>query len=171
MKRFLIVNTICIVTVSLFFMALPIFDLPLFAESQEDIMVKRLIKMLNRQRASGGVCGKRFYKPSNPLKWDNRLAKAASVHASDMAENDRLSHNGRDGSDPGERIKSAGYRWKAFGENIGEGYRTPEDIFRAWMKSEGHCKNIMNPLFKDVGASRITNGDKTFWVLVFATPH
>lgn len=171
MKRFLIVNTICIVTVSLFFMALPIFDLPLFAESQEDIMVKRLIKMLNRQRASGGVCGKRFYGPSNPLKWDNRLAKAASVHASDMAENDRLSHNGRDGSDPGERIKSAGYRWKAFGENIGEGYRTPEDIFRAWMKSEGHCKNIMNPLFKDVGASRITNGDKTFWVLVFATPH
>lgn len=170
MKRFLIANTTCIVTISLFFMALPIFNLSLFAESQEDIMIKRLIKILNRQRASGGACGERFYRPSNPLKWDNRLAKAASVHASDMAEENRLSHNGRDGSDPGERIRSAGYRWKAFGENIGEGYSTPEDIFRAWMKSEGHCKNIMNPLFKDVGASRIINGKKTYWVLVFATP-
>ncbi|MFN3396216.1 MAG: CAP domain-containing protein [Thermodesulfovibrionales bacterium] len=134
-------------------------------------MMRRLIKMLNRKRVSGGACGDRFYRPSNPLKWDKRLAKAASVHASDMAEGDRLSHNGRDGSDPGERIRSAGYRWKAFGENIGEGYRTPDDIFRAWMKSEGHCKNIMNPLFKDVGASRIINGKKTYWVLVFATPY
>lgn len=171
MKRFLIANTIGIVIISLFFIALPIFNLSLFAESREDITMKRLIKMLNRQRASGGVCGERFYRPSNPLKWDNRLAKAATVHASDMAENDRMSHNGQDGSDPGERIRSAGYRWKAFGENIGEGYRTPDDIFHAWMKSEGHCKNIMNPLFKDVGASRIINGKKTYWVLVFATPY
>lgn len=171
MKRFLIANTICIVTISLFFIALSIFNLSLFAESREDIMMKRLIKILNRQRASGGVCGERFYRPSNPLKWDNRLAKAASVHASDMAKEDRLSHNGRDGSDPGERIRSAGYRWKAFGENIGEGYKTPDDIFRAWMKSEAHCKNIMNPLFKDVGTSRIINGEKTYWVLVLATPY
>lgn len=140
------------------------------AEGRKDIMTNRLMEIMNERRAAGGRCGDTLYRPSKPLKWDSRLAKAALIHALDMAEEDRLSHNGRAGSDPGERIRSAGYKWMAYGENIGEGYRTADDMVSAWIKSEGHCRNIMNPLFKDVGAARIIKGKKIYWVAVFASP-
>lgn len=132
----------------------------------KDKKIIRLIEIINVKRASGGVCGKNFFKPSRPLRWNDRLARAAFVHAKDIAVRDILSHRGLDGSDPGERIGSAGYKWKAYGENIGEGYMTAEDMLMAWLKSEGHCKNVMNPFFRDVGAARIVNNGKTYWVLV-----
>lgn len=138
---------------------------------EKDITMNRLLEIINEKRALGGVCGEELFMPSKPLKWDPRLSRAAFIHALDLAERDILSHKGQDGSDPGERIRSAGYKWKAYGENIGEGYSSAKDMLKAWMKSEGHCKNIMNPHFKDAGAARVIKNKRTYWVLVLATPY
>ena len=47
-----------------------------------------------------------------------RLTEAARGHARDMAEHDKLTHDGSDGSDPETRIKRAGYVYKEIGENV-----------------------------------------------------
>lgn len=137
--------------------------------AERDKEINRLMEMINDKRASGRSCGKEMIRPSRPLRWDKRLARAAFIHARDLANRDTLSHKGLDGSGPGERIRSSGYKWKAYGENVGEGYETPEDMLMAWLQSEGHCKNIMNPLFRDLGIARISDNKKTYWVLVLAT--
>ncbi len=141
---------------------------PAFAEMSKEIMLKRLVKMLNDVRIKGSKCGDRFYPAASPLRGDNRLTRSAHIHALDMAQRNRLSHRGRDGSNAGERIKAAGYKWKAFGENIGEGYNKPDDILKAWLESEDHCKNIMNPDFRDIGVAVAKKNGKAFWVLVLA---
>ena len=49
------------------------------------------------------------------------------------------------------RITAAGFNWAAAGENIATGFATPHDVVRAWMASTGHCRNILDPTFADVG--------------------
>jgi len=46
------------------------------------------------------------------------------------------------------------------GENIAYGYETPRALVSAWMHSEGHRENILNPRFHRIGVSgwRATNG-------------
>ena len=49
------------------------------------------------------------------------------------------------------RISAAGFRWAAAGENIATGYRTPRQVVAGWMASAGHCQNILDPTYRDVG--------------------
>ena len=49
------------------------------------------------------------------------------------------------------RISAAGYDWQTAGENIATGYPTPRSVVTAWMASADHCRNILNPAFRDVG--------------------
>jgi uncharacterized protein YkwD len=49
------------------------------------------------------------------------------------------------------RISAAGYVWRSAGENIATGYSTPRTVVRAWMASAGHCQNILNPTYRNVG--------------------
>ena len=37
------------------------------------------------------------------------------------------------------------------GENIAVGFQTPASVVRGWMGSTGHCQNILNPDYADVG--------------------
>jgi uncharacterized protein YkwD len=55
------------------------------------------------------------------------------------------------GVDFAGRISAAGFNWSAAGENIATGYRTPRQVVTAWMGSTGHCQNILDPSFEDVG--------------------
>ena len=38
-------------------------------------------------------------------------------------------------------------------ENVGYGYSSAQSIINAWLKSDGHRKNIENPGFTDFGIS------------------
>jgi uncharacterized protein YkwD len=66
------------------------------------------------------------------------------------------------------RIITAGYYlkgWKSFmiGENIAFGQTSIPEVMAGWFKSEGHCHNLMNPGFKEVG---VAEHDK-YWVQDF----
>ena len=37
------------------------------------------------------------------------------------------------------------------GWNIAAGYATPRSVVTGWMASTDHCRNILNPAFRDVG--------------------
>ena len=133
----------------------------------------RVLELVNDERARGGDCGGRSFKPSHPLKGQSQLARAAKRHALAMSEEHFFDHRGPRGDTPKSRIDDSGYRGRAWGENIAAGQRSPESVVRAWMKSPGHCRNILNPLFTELGVSFVFESRspyKTYWVQAFGTP-
>ena len=132
---------------------------------------KRVLEKVNEARVKGRKCGDKYYRAVKPLLWNKILGQAALNHSMDMAKNGFLSHIGSDGSDPGERLSKVGYGWTAYGECIAEGQRTPEEAVNGWLKSEMHCRNIMNPEFKEAGSAFARSRSLgTYWTLVFGSP-
>lgn len=124
-----------------------------------------LLQLVNDARKKGCNCGNKYYGPANALTWNNQLEKAAYDHSKDMFQNKYFSHTGSDGSGSGERITSAGYAWRWYGENIAEGYPTEKAVVAGWLSSPGHCANIMNKNYKEMGVAKV--GD--YWTQDFAS--
>jgi uncharacterized protein YkwD len=105
--------------------------------------------LLNSERAARGLTA---------LKPDRQLQRAALLHGGDMVDHQYFAHNGRDGSQPADRIRAAGYlssggAWR-IGENLAWGtgdLATPRAITSAWMHSPGHRANILMPQYRQVG--------------------
>ena len=95
------------------------------------------------------------------------------MYADNMANYDFFAHEGLDGLSVDGRVTAEGYTWSHVGENIAAGYFSAESVIDGWMNSEGHCKNMMNANFTEVGLACTVNGDstyKTYWVQNFAKP-
>jgi uncharacterized protein YkwD len=107
---------------------------------------------VNQARSVNQVCGSTPYAPAPPVSWSENLAMAAYLHSEDMALNNFFSHTGSDGSSPGDRISRQGYVWRTYGENIAVGYPTVSSVIQGWLGSEGHCRNLMDPDFTEIGA-------------------
>lgn len=112
-----------------------------------------LLNHINEVRTRGCRCGRRSYPAAPPLRWNEKLETAARRHARDMSRNDFFDHRGSDGSDIGDRISAAGYRWGAVAENIAWGDLTPETVIEGWFDSPGHCRNLMNPDYEETGVA------------------
>lgn len=124
-----------------------------------------LLQLVNDVRKKGCTCGSTVMPAVGAIAWNDQLAKAAYDHSVEMNTQDYFSHTGLNGSSAGERITTAGYHWRSWGENIANGYRSEEAVMNAWLGSEGHCKNIMNGGFKDMGAGR----DGNYWTQDFGS--
>lgn len=134
-----------------------------------------VLKPVNEARTKGHQCGDTYYAPAGRLVWNNKLADAALRHSIDMAQNGTLGHIGSDGSLPGDRIKKTGYVAITWGENVAAGSSSIEEVMNAWLASEGHCKNLMNPSFNEMGAASAEGTKKEaryygrlYWTLVLA---
>jgi len=113
---------------------------------------QEFLDAVNQARASGRYCGAAYFNAAPPVAWNDTLAMAAYLHSFDMATNGFFSHTGSDGSSLGVRITREGYEWWSCGENIAVGYPTVSAVIQGWLGSEGHCRNIMNPGFEEIGA-------------------
>ncbi len=119
------------------------------------------------------MCGNTLYQAAAPLAWNGKLFDAAAGHSLDMANNNYFSHTSQDGRSFSQRISDAGYAWSAVGENIAAGQRTVEDVMNGWLQSPGHCANIMNGSFTEVGVSCVSNDAssyKQYWTMDLARP-
>lgn len=60
------------------------------------------------------------------------------------------------------------FTYRNVGENLGSGYRTPEQVVNAWMNSTSHRANILNEKFEELSVA-ITKGEdgKYRWVQIF----
>ncbi len=107
---------------------------------------------INQVRAAGATCGTRgSFAPALPLRWNGLLTQAAASHSADMAAKDYFSHTSADGRSMADRVNATGYAWSSLGENIAAGYATVDSVIDGWMRSDGHCANLMNPAFDEVG--------------------
>ncbi len=132
-------------------------------EIPEDPFRAELLELVNAYRQTGCDCGGVYFAPVEPVVWNDLLELAAKNHTKDMEKGNFFSHTGSDGNNPAYRIKAVGYNASTWGENIAKGYPTAKSAVQGWIKSEGHCKNIMNPAFQDMGVA--VKG--TLWTQVF----
>jgi uncharacterized protein YkwD len=133
----------------------------------------RILDLVNQARATPRYCGNSRLEAARPVRWNDSLAEASRVHSEEMAQFNYFSHNGRDGSEPWDRILRAGYRYRSMGENIAAGQRNPEEAVAGWIGSPSHCANLMNPAFTEMGAALAVNtrsGLGRYWTQEFATP-
>jgi uncharacterized protein YkwD len=124
-----------------------------------------LLQLVNKVRQTGCQCGDTYYNSAPALAWNEKLEEAALKHSTDMFTRKYFSHVSPDGVNPGTRITDAGYRWRAFGENIAMGYPTENQVIEGWIKSPVHCRNIMNKDFKEMGVAR----SGSYWTQEFAS--
>ena len=62
-------------------------------------------------------------------------------------------------------------KYRAAGENLAYGFKTPETLVAAWMNSEGHRRNILDPDFKYIGIGYFVNEKGTLYCsTLFYTP-
>ncbi len=130
-----------------------------------------VLRLVNEARGISRKCGSSRYKATGPVRWDSTLAKVATAHSRDMAAHDFFSHDSRNGTSAFQRMKKAGYRYSSAGENIAAGFRSPASVVKAWLKSPGHCKNLMNRSYDELGVGFATGGTYgTYWTQDFGTP-
>jgi uncharacterized protein YkwD len=134
---------------------------------------RRILDLINQARATPRYCGSTAFNAVRPVRWNDSLAEASRLHADDMARYNYFSHSGRDGSNPWDRIERAGYRWRSTGENIAAGQRNAEEAVAGWIESPGHCANLMDPRFTEMGAAVAVNSSSEmglYWAQEFGTP-
>ena len=108
------------------------------AAAQRAEMRRSVLCLVNRQRRLRGLPG---------LRANGHLDRSAQSWTDTMVAHRAFSH----GASFSARISAAGFDWSDVGENIASGYRSPANVVRAWMRSTGHCQNILNPMFREMG--------------------
>jgi uncharacterized protein YkwD len=99
------------------------------------------------------------------LRINHRLSKAAMWHTHDMVRRNYFGHVSKRGRDVVDRLRRTRYlggkfSW-AVGENLAWGsgpLGTPRKIVRAWMRSAGHRRNMLNPRYREMGIGVIADG-------------
>lgn len=142
-------------------------------KSQAPILASRALQLVNDVRARGARCGERSFAPAPPVKLSGTLADVAFGHADDMAKHNYFEHEDLAGHSPADRVRAVGYHEKLVGENIAYGPKTAEEVVQGWLDSPGHCENIMDPRFAEMGiayAAGQASKRGLFWVQVLAAP-
>lgn len=116
-----------------------------------------------------GLTNKNRQLNNSPVLLENtKLDSAARNKAKDMLSANYFDHYSPTGKTPWDFIISQGYDYTFAGENLAMDFDTPEGITRAWMNSPTHARNILNPLFTDIGVAVVDgkiNGSETTLVV------
>lgn len=141
------------------------------ADAGQDGFEAEVLRLTNEARSHSRKCGGKKMKKVRPLSWSDVLAASADGHSADMANSDYFSHYSQSGASPFQRMRAAGYSYRAAGENIaaGRSLADPAAVVRAWLKSPGHCKVIMNGKYKELGVGRVEGPGKysVYWTQNF----
>ena len=137
------------------------------------ILATRALQLVNNVRARGTRCGNELFGPAPPVTLSSTLGSVAFGHADDMATNNYFEHEDLHGKSPSDRVRATGYQEKLVGENIAYGPKSVDEVVQGWLDSPGHCENIMDPRFVEMGLGYATSHDSKhalYWVQVLATP-
>lgn len=119
------------------------------SETRTGVVKRATLCLLNRRRAAKGL---------KKLRHNRQLAVAARRHAQDMVSRDFFAHTAPGGVSFVDRILRTDYVRANSGYSVGENLAwgsyqlgTPRLIVRAWMKSPGHRRNILDGRFREIG--------------------
>ena len=113
-------------------------------------------EIVNRERAKNGL---------SALSYRYDLQSAADKRAEEIVTS--FSHTRPNGNSCFTVLSEYGITYRAVGENIAYGQRTPEEVMNGWMNSQGHRANILNSSFTGIAVGVKTIGSKKYWVQIF----
>lgn len=122
--------------------------------TEQSDFAAQVVKLVNEERAKSGL---------KPLTVHDRLTTMAVDKAKDMSNNNYFSHTSPTHGSPFDMMKAYGISYRYAGENIAMGQRSPEEVMKSWMNSQGHRENILSPNFTMIGVGYY-NG---YWVQEF----
>ncbi|HEU4721808.1 MAG TPA: CAP domain-containing protein [Gemmatimonadaceae bacterium] len=127
-------------------------------------IIDTVFLLTNRERARASL---------TPLRRNPELARAAQLHAEQMAAAGKLAHDLPNARYPtlASRLRLVGYTYRAVGENVAEGYTSGAALMAGWMTSTAHRSNILSARYTEtgVGMARSKSG-RTYHAQVFARP-
>jgi uncharacterized protein YkwD len=109
----------------------------------------RMLEMVNAERARQGL---------QPLQPDPELADVARAHSRDMLARGYFSHVDPEGKDAFDRMRQAGLRYLAAGENLALA-PTLAGAHHGLMNSPGHRANLLRPRFERLGIGVLDAGN------------
>ena len=131
------------------------------AVTDESSYADEVIRLINEERKKAGL---------NPLEKNEKMMSAAAVRAEEI--NEVFGHTRPNGKACKTVLEELEYEGDYTGENIAGGQKTPEKVVQAWLNSEGHRNNALNPNAKYTGVGFLhkVNGSYTYynWVQIFA---
>jgi uncharacterized protein YkwD len=143
------------------------------SRTEAPAVVAHSLELVNAVRARGSRCGERTFGPAPAVRLSELLVQVAFGHAEDMAQHGYFEHEDRSGHTPADRVRAIGYREKLVGENIAYGPKSAEEVVQGWLESPGHCENLMDPRFAEMGIAYVPGrGGKhgLYWVQLLADP-
>lgn len=117
---------------------------------------QQVIDLVNQIRAQYGL---------SALKANWELSRVARYKSQDMHDRKYFSHTSPTYGSPAEMIKKFGISYKSAGENIAQGYKTPQAVVDGWMNSSGHRANILNASYTEIGVGYVSDG--SYWTQMF----
>lgn len=120
---------------------------------------QQVLDLVNAERAKRGI---------SALTLDSSLSSVATKKSQDMIDKNYFDHTSPTYGSPFDMMKQFGISYRTAGENIAKGQKTPQEVVAAWMNSEGHRKNILNPNFTNLGVGIAKDSNKTtYWTQMF----
>jgi len=130
-----------------------------------EITPENIILLVNQSRQSEGI---------KPLTENVLLSQAASEKAADMINNNYFAHFSPNGKSPWFWLEKNGCFYEYAGENLAINFFDAVSQHNAWMESEKHRRNILNPAYQEIGVAVKKGNIKGKMSLVvvqfFATP-
>ena len=74
---------------------------------------------------------------------------------------------------PARPLHHVGYQEELVGDNIACGPKSAEEVVQGWLDSPGHCENIMDPRFAEMGIAYAPGQAAKhglYWVQLLAAP-
>lgn len=124
--------------------------------SYNEDYANQVLSLLNTERANAGL-------PA--LTMNSGASAAAKIRAKEIVSS--FSHTRPSGQSPFTALDESSVSYKAAGENIAYGQRTPEAVMNGWMNSSGHRANILHQSFTQVGIACYSNNGTLYWVQLF----
>jgi len=112
----------------------------------------RILQLVNAERAKTGA---------KPLSSNGDCTKLARMKSQDMVDKNYFSHQSPTYGSPFDLLKSNNVSYMYAGENIAMN-QSADAAFKAWMNSEGHKKNILNPNFTELGVGIAPKGNGSY---------
>ncbi len=134
---------------------------------------QKLLEQVNQARTTARQCGSQHFAPAPALGWNELLGSTAHTHSRAMANGNFFAHQDQDGRTPGDRAELAGYSGQRVGENIAAGLDSASKVVAGWLASPGHCANLMNPQFTELGAAYASDPKSDagiYWTAMFGAP-
>lgn len=127
--------------------------------SEVKLLENEVITIVNNERSKNGL---------KPLSHNWQLSRVARYKSKDMIEKNYFSHVSPVYGSPSNMMKNFGISFRASGENIAYGQRTPKEVMETWMNSSGHRQNILSSNYSQIGVGvTIAPNGQIYWTQMF----